>query len=124
MPDEIIASRPVPATRMILGPVRSGCVLEVRGDITIVGDVNPGAEVRAGGSIVVLGALRGVAHAGRRDGQGFIFALRLAPQQLRIGSLVARAADADQPDDQPEIALAKNERIVVEAYQGKLPGKQ
>jgi septum site-determining protein MinC len=115
--------RSAAATRMIVGPVRSGGVLEVTGDITIVGDVNPGAEVRAGGSIVVLGALRGVAHAGRRDGRGFILALRLAPQQLRIGALVARAADADQPDDRPEIAHAKDGRIIVEAYQGRLPGK-
>jgi len=30
----------------------------------VLGDVNPGAEVVAGGDIIVLGALRGVAHAG------------------------------------------------------------
>jgi septum site-determining protein MinC len=107
---------------MIVGPLRSGVVLEATGDITIIGDVNPGAEVRAGGSIVVLGAMRGVAHAAML-GPGFILALRLDPQQLRLGNKVARAADSDEPGDRPEIAYAINERIVVEAYQGRLPGR-
>ncbi|HBU12606.1 MAG TPA: hypothetical protein DEB31_07755, partial [Clostridiales bacterium] len=48
----------------INGTVRSGQRIESEGDIVIVGDVNPGAEVIAGGSIAVFGKLRGLAHAG------------------------------------------------------------
>jgi septum site-determining protein MinC len=109
-------------TRFIVGPVRSGSVLEAQGHLVVLGDVNPGAEVRAALSVVVLGALRGIAHAGQQGGAAFIFALRLAPQQLRIGDHIARAVDAPYAADAPEIAYAANGRIMVEQYRGKLPG--
>lgn len=112
---------PVEPSRMIIGPVRSGVVLESLGDVTIVGDVNPGAEVHAGGSIIVLGALRGIAHAARTEASGFIWAIHLQPQQLRLGNLVARAADADEPTGVSEIAYAKDGHIIVEAYSGRIP---
>ncbi len=104
--------------KMLVGPVRSGCILEVDGHLTVIGDVNPGAEIRATGSIVVLGRLRGIAHAGPA---GFILALQLEPQQLRIGNLVARAGDAEQSPENAEIAFAKDSGIIVEKYKGRLP---
>ncbi len=109
------------APKMIVGPVRSGCILEVAGHLIILGDVNPGAEVRATGSIVVLGRLRGIAHAGCEAGSSFILALQLEPQQLRIGSLVARAGDADATPERAEIAYAKDGAIMVDNYKGRLP---
>jgi len=109
------------APKMIVGPVRSGCILEVAGHLIILGDVNPGAEVRATGSIVVLGRLRGIAHAGCESGSSFILALQLEPQQLRIGSLVARAGDADAAPERAEIAYAKDGAIMVDNYKGRLP---
>lgn len=109
------------APKMIVGPVRSGCILEVAGHLIILGDVNPGAEVRATGSIVVLGRLRGIAHAGCETGSSFILALQLEPQQLRIGSLVARAGDADAAPERAEIAYAKDGAIMVDNYKGRLP---
>jgi septum site-determining protein MinC len=111
--------------RLCVGPVRSGVVLEAPGHLVVVGDVNPGAEVRAGKSIVVMGALRGVAHAvcgGAADASGCIVALRLSAQQLRIGPLIARAADASAETHTAEIAYAQDGRIIVEPYQGRLPG--
>lgn len=112
----------VPAPKMVAGPVRSGTVLEAPGNVVIVGDVNPGAEVAAAGNIVVLGTLRGVAHAARGGDAGFVIALSLAPQQLRIGALIARAGDADRPSGGAEIAYAKGGQILVESYRGKIPG--
>ncbi|HEY1556697.1 MAG TPA: septum site-determining protein MinC [Kofleriaceae bacterium] len=106
--------------RLVIGPVRSGVILEHVGHVIVFGDVNPGAEVRASGSIVVLGRMRGTAHAGIGQDFGFILALRLEPQQLRIGRMVARAGDGDAPSD-AEIAYATGEQIVVERYSGKLP---
>jgi len=44
--------------------VRSGQVVEVIGDLLLIGDVNPGGQVRATGNIMILGHLRGIAHAG------------------------------------------------------------
>jgi septum formation inhibitor MinC len=109
-----------PGPRVLVGPVRSGVILEHPGHLVVVGDVNPGAEVRAEGNVIVLGRLRGVAHAGVGRDAGFIFALSLQPQQLRIGKLVARAA-ADEAGDGAEIAYATGKTIVVERYQGRLP---
>ena len=108
-------------TRVVVGPVRSGVILEHFGHLIIFGDVNPGAEVRASGNIVVLGRLRGTAHAGIGQEVGFIMALRLEPQQLRIGRKVSRAADSDKPASEPEIAYGTGDAVVVERYLGKLP---
>jgi septum site-determining protein MinC len=109
-------------TRIVLGPVRSGVILEHRGHLIVFGDVNPGAEIRAEGNIVVLGRLRGTAHAGiGNEAGGFILALRLEPQQLRIGRSVARAGDSDAPAQLPEIAHMTGGAIIVERYQGRLP---
>jgi septum site-determining protein MinC len=108
-------------TRLVVGPVRSGVILEHAGHLIVFGDVNPGAEIRAEGNIVVLGRLRGTAHAGIGQEVGFILALRLEPQQLRIGRKVARAADSDTPASEAEIASCTGDAIVVERYQGKLP---
>jgi septum site-determining protein MinC len=107
--------------RTVVGPVRSGVILEHRGDIIVIGDVNPGAELRTEGNIVVLGRMRGVAHAGIGREAGFILALTLQPQQLRIGRRVACAGDAKQVPDGAEIAFITGETIVVERFCGRLP---
>jgi septum formation inhibitor MinC len=111
-----------PETRIVVGPIRSGVIFEHRGHVIVFGDVNPGAEIRAEGNIVVLGRLRGTAHAGIGRDAGFILALRLEPQQLRICRLVARASEGDTPGSQPEIAHVTSGTIVVERYLGRLPG--
>ncbi|MDX2086771.1 MAG: septum site-determining protein MinC [Kofleriaceae bacterium] len=109
-----------PGPRFVIGPVRSGVILEHTGHIVVFGDVNPGAEVRATGNIIVLGRLRGTAHAGIGQEVGFILGLRLEPQQLRIGRKVARSGDGPAPND-AEIAFSTGDGIVVERYAGKLP---
>ena len=115
--EEPVATGP----RLVVGPVRSGVILEHQGHLIVFGDVNPGAEIRATGNIVVLGRLRGTAHAGIGQDVGFILALRLEPQQLRVGRKVARAADSDTPGTEAEIASCTGDAIVVERYLGKLP---
>jgi septum site-determining protein MinC len=108
-------------TRIVIGPVRSGVILEHRGNLIVIGDVNPGAEIRAERNIIVLGRLRGIAHAGIGRTYGFILALKLEPQQLRIARQIARAGDADGPVAAAEIAYVTSNKIVVERYAGKLP---
>ncbi len=116
-----IATLATEGTRLVVGPVRSGMILDHAGNLIVFGDVNPGAEVRATGNIVVLGRLRGTAHAAIGQDIGFILALRLEPQQLRIGRRVARAADNEASSDNAEIAYATGEQMIVERYQGRLP---
>lgn len=110
-----------PGARLFLGPVRSGVILEHTGHLIIFGDVNPGADVRAEGNIIVLGRLRGTAHAAIGKDAGFILALQLQPQQLRICRQVARAAEGDASSFITEIAYVSGGQIVVEKYTGKLP---
>jgi septum site-determining protein MinC len=118
---EIELETVAPGARLVIGPVRSGVILEHTGHVIIFGDVNPGAEVRAEGNIIVLGRLRGTAHAGIGQDVGFILALQLQPQQLRISRQVARAADSDSTAPLTEIAYVSGGQIVVERYTGKLP---
>jgi septum formation inhibitor MinC len=119
-PDAELATKSA-GPRLVIGPVRSGVILDHTGHVIVFGDVNPGAEVRATGNIIVLGRLRGTAHAGIGQDVGFILALRLEPQQVRIGRMVTRAADSDTPPSDAEIAYAAGDTIVVERYLGKLP---
>jgi septum formation inhibitor MinC len=107
--------------RTIVGPIRSGVVLEHLGHLVVFGDVNPGAEVRSTGNIIVLGRLRGTAHAGIGADTGFILALKLEAQQIRICRQVARAGDSDSPGTDAEIAYLTNGTIMVDSYQGRLP---
>ena len=115
---EIELETVAPGARLVVGPVRSGVILEHTGHVIVFGDVNPGAEVRAQGNIIVLGRLRGTAHAGIGQDAGFILALQLQPQQLRIGRRVARAADNDTSSNDAEIAYATGDQMIVERYKG------
>ena len=105
-------------TRLIRHTLRSGQVERfLEGNIVILGDVNPGAEVTAAGDIVVLGTLRGIAHAGALGNtSSVIIALHLQPTQLRIGRFITRPADTQQHSRKPEIARVRGDAIVVEDY--------
>ncbi len=97
--------------------IRSGQRVHSEGNVTVMGDVNPGAELVAGGNIVVLGTLRGVAHAGALgDADAVVFALNLQPTQLRIADMIAIAPPKEQKTDYPELALARQGKIVIEPY--------
>ncbi|HHV93073.1 MAG TPA: septum site-determining protein MinC [Firmicutes bacterium] len=99
--------------------LRSGQRVHYPGSVVILGDVNPGAEVVAGGDIIVLGALRGVAHAGAMgEEDAVVVAFRLQPTQLRIAHFISRAPDdADLPEPQgPEIAQVRNNLITIQSY--------
>lgn len=74
--------------------LRSGQTVSHKGDLVIVGDVNPGAEIMAEGDITVWGSLRGIAHAGiGGNTEAEIRALNLQPIQIRIAHAIARAPD-------------------------------
>ncbi|MFN3491896.1 MAG: septum site-determining protein MinC [Anaerolineales bacterium] len=89
--------------------IRSGTRIEYPGNIVIVGDVNPGAEVIAEGSVVVWGRVRGVIHAGVKGNRNaFICALDLSANQLRIAD-EASAMLKPQKDPKPEIASINEE---------------
>ncbi|MGM9923782.1 MAG: septum site-determining protein MinC [Bacillus sp. (in: firmicutes)] len=47
-----------------VGVVRSGQVLEVPGDLLLIGDVNPGGVVKAAGNVFIIGTVKGSVYAG------------------------------------------------------------
>ena len=100
------------ATRYHRGTLRGGQSLQQVGNIVVVGDVNPGAELIATGDVVVFGALRGTAHAGAQgDRAARVAALELAPTQLRIAACIAAGDDARR--NGPEEARIEGDRIVI-----------
>jgi septum site-determining protein MinC len=101
------------ATLYHRGTLRGGQILQQIGNIVVVGDVNPGAELVASGDILVFGALRGTAHAGAQGDAGArVAALVLAPTQLRIAAYIA-ADDARRKPREPEVAFVRDERIAI-----------
>jgi len=99
--------------------LRSGYSLRYPGHVIVVGDVNPGAEIIAGGSVLVWGRLRGVVHAGAEgDDRAVVCALDLSPMQLRISGHAA-IPPKKKGKPLPEIASIKNGLVVADAW---IPG--
>lgn len=104
--------------RFFHGTIRNGQRLDYKGNIIVMGDVNPGAEIVAGGNIIVLGNLRGMAHAGIGGDMGaVVVAFCLQPTQLRIGHIITRSPEGEmEKPDYPEIAYIKGDNMVIEPY--------
>ncbi len=89
------------------GTLRAGEHLIAEGDVLLLGDVNPGAKISAGGDVMVWGRLRGTAHAGKSGNTAAkITALELRPLQLRIATCIARG-----PEEKPQPGLAEQANI-------------
>lgn len=102
--------------QVVTKTLRSGQMVRHEGDVIVLGDVNPGATVVATGHIVVMGALRGVAHAGCAGNTAAIVAAsKLRPTQLRIAHVIGRAPDEQENlQPVPEVARVRDGMIVVE----------
>ena len=96
--------------------LRCGQQVNFAGHVVVIGDVNPGAEIIAHGNVVVIGALRGLVHAGANgDQEAFVAAFRLEPSQLRIAGVFTRAPDDEKAgfSGEPEIARLQGGQVVV-----------
>ena len=89
--------------------LRSGEIIESRGDLIVYGDVNPGALLRAQGNITVIGALRGAAHI---IGEGKVYATYMSPSQIKIGKVCSYNKTDENVGS--AIALAENDEIILE----------
>jgi septum site-determining protein MinC len=91
---EVPGSKDEEALFLMSGMLRSGQVLHHQGNLLFLGDVNPGGTITCSGDIYILGALRGMAHAGV-DGneEAIIAASLLSPTQLRIADVISRPPD-------------------------------
>jgi septum site-determining protein MinC len=93
--------------------LRSGQSIRHPGHVIVIGDVNPGAEIVAGGHVVVWGRLRGTVHAGATgDEEATVCALDLSPTQLRIAGYITRSPEERRANPVPEVAAVRDGQIV------------
>ena len=99
-------------TYFFKGCIRSGQKIETEGSIVIVGDVNSGAEVIAGDNIVVLGFLRGLAHAGAKGNKKAIIAShKIECPQLRIANIL-KEIEKEEIEETKQFASVDNDVII------------
>ncbi len=103
--------------------LRSGARVSYAGSIVVMGDVNPGAEIVAGGNILVWGRLRGSVHAGADvDGQkpaqnadAFVCALTMTPSRLQIASEIRNPVE-DGKSPKAVKVFYKDDKFHAEAW--------
>lgn len=116
--DEVEVETDWPQAVFVHRTLRSGQSVRTPGNVVVLGDVNPGAEIVAGGHILIWGRLRGVVHAGAAgDEAATVAALDLAPTQLRIAGHIAVSPER-RGRIQPEVALIRDGHLVAEAWDG------
>ena len=91
-----VEAKPKPASLLLESPVRSGQSIFCEGDVTVLGSVGSGAEIVAGGSIHVYGALRGRAMAGfSGNSSARIFCQKIEAELLAIDGYYRTAEQID-----------------------------
>lgn len=96
--------------------LRSGQTVRHPGHVIVLGDVNPGAEIIAGGHVVVWGRMRGVVHAGAAGDEGaMVCALELAPTQLRIAGHISVSPVRKGPI-RPEMAQVRDGQLIAQSW--------
>ncbi len=96
--------------------LRSGHTIRHPGHVIVIGDVNPGAEVVAGGNVVIWGRTRGMVHASAAGNTNAVLcALDLAPTQLRIGPQISISPER-KGESRPEMAMLREGEFVAESW--------
>ena len=90
-------AKPKPSSLLLESPVRSGqSIVFTEGDVTVLGSVGSGAEIVAGGSIHIYGALRGRAMAGvNGNSAARIYCQKIEAELLAIDGYYQTAEDID-----------------------------
>ena len=102
-------------TKFHKGSLRSGKRIEEDGSVVILGDVNSGAEVIATDNIVVLGTLRGLAHAGAKGNKkAIISAGKIDTVQIRIANIVREIDRDEEPVHRQAYVYVDDENIIIE----------
>jgi septum site-determining protein MinC len=103
---------------VIRHPLKSGEILRHTETLVILGNIPSATEVVTSGDIIVLGRLRGVAHAGASGNEkAIIAALVLTPTQLRIGQhFLAGLNSPGAGRTIGELARVSDGHIVVEPW--------
>lgn len=101
-------------TKFFKGSLRSGKKVEYEGSIVVLGDVNSGAEVIAGENIVIVGTLRGMAHAGAKGNRkAMISAVSIEAPQLRIADII-KESEKEEEQERKTYAYIEENKIIIE----------
>ena len=85
-------NKQITGLKVVYTSMRSGQRIETDGDVLLWGHLNPGAEIKAGGSIIVAGRLLGVVHAGGYGREDvFVWAGSFETPQVRIANKLCYA---------------------------------
>ncbi len=102
------------------GALRSGNKVEYEGTVIVLGDLNAGAEVISGENVIVLGAIRGLAHAGASGNrEAIIVANEIDAPQVRIADIVkeiekAEIVEGEEEKTKKKRAYIKRSQIILE----------
>jgi len=103
--------------------LRSGNKISYQGHVVVLGDVNPGGEVVASGSVVIWGKLRGTVHAGAEgDETAVVCALDMSPMQLRIADLIS-VSPARKGKSSAEVVRIIKGQLIAEPWDSREGGK-
>lgn len=101
-------------TRLYRGSLRSGQKVEFEGSLVIIGDVNSGAEVIASDNIIIIGILRGLAHAGAKGNKKAIIAANsIEGPQVRIANVV-KEIEFEDIETRKQYAYLDDKTIILE----------
>jgi septum site-determining protein MinC len=99
--------------------LQSGFKLSSQCHVTVLGDVRPGAEVIARGSVIIWGRARGSIIAGADgDETALVCALSLEPAKLRIANIMADVLPKGY-SHQPVCAMIRDGEIVLEPWKAR-----
>ena len=120
---EVLDTSVLPETLYVEANLRSGQLIRYPGNVFVVGDVNPSAEIIAAGDIIIWGTLRGIVHAGADgDKEAKVIAMDLSAGQVRIADKVAAFKEVRAKDKKndgikvPELVKIENNDIIVKRY--------
>ncbi len=131
---EVLDTSSLPETLYVEATLRSGQLIRYPGNVFVLGDVNPSAEIIAAGDIIIWGTLRGIAHAGADgDYDAKVIVMRFKDGQIRIADRVFGASKISKPNGllkkiirnkadnlsknpEPIIAKIYNKEITIERY--------
>lgn len=128
---EIVDTSSLPETLYVEANLRSGQLIRYPGNVFVLGDVNPSAEIIAAGDIIVWGSLRGIAHAGADgDTEAKIVAMKLQAGQIRIANKITEikksrskksilnifTGDKKDSSMKPELVKIENGEIIIRSY--------
>ena len=103
-------------TKIVYGSMRSGHKVETDGDVLVGGHLNPGAEIIAGGSVIVAGRLSGVVHAGGKlpvRSDVFVWAGCFETPQVRIANKLCFADAASTASWRKSVLITLEDGVPV-----------